>query len=186
MNVSPDEARSALAAVREVEERARRAIGLAGGGPIVMIWGVVWLIGYLGGYFLVDEQKGILWGLVDLLGIAGTLFVVSRLTRRVRDPIGPRIGLLWLLLILYGSLWIWIARPESGLEIGMLAATMAMFGYVVLGLWIDLVFLWIGLGVTVLSIALYLLAPETFEIWMGLLGGGALLLSGAYIHRNWR
>lgn len=186
MNVSRDEARTALAAVREVEERARRAISLAGGGPIVMIWGFVWLIGYVGDHFLGGRSSGILWAVVDSLGLIGTLVVVSRLTRRIRDPFGPRIGLLWLFLIAYGGFWIWIAQPIGGLEVGLMAATVAMFGYVVLGLWIDLVFLWIGLGVTVLAIGFYLLTPGSFNLWMGLLGGGALILSGAYIHRAWR
>lgn len=186
MNISRDEARSALEAVREVEERAKRAIGLAGGGPIAMIWGFVWLVGYVGSYVIGDRESGLLWATVDGLGLIGTLVVVSRLTRRIRDPLGPRIGLLWLFLIAYGVFWIWLARPESGLEIGLMAATLAMFGYVILGLWIDLVFLWIGLGVTALAITFYFLLPETFDLWMGILGGGALIVSGAYIHRNWR
>ena len=90
------------------------------------------------------------------------------------------------LLFCYGVLWIWIARPTSGLEIGVFASTIAMFGYVVLGLWIDLIFLWIGLGVTVLTVGGYLFLPEVFDLWMGVLGGGTLFLSGVYIHRSWR
>ncbi len=185
MNVTRDEAREALDAVREVEQRARRSIGLAGGGPILMIWGGVWLIGYLGGHFLGYPRSGWLWLAVDVLGLIGTLIVVSRVSQRVRDPFGPRIGLLWLFLISYGVFWIWLSKPPNGEEVGLMAATLAMFGYVVLGLWIDLVFLWIGLGVTALAIGFYLLIPEGFDLWMGLLGGGALILSGAYIQRTW-
>ena len=185
MNVSPDEARAALAAVRQVEEHARRAIGRAGGGPILMIWGVVWLIGFVGGYYLGGERTGALWAVVDTAGLLGTLFVISRLTRRVRDPLGPRIGLFWLFLILFGALWIWIAQPATPTETGFMAATIAMFGYVVLGLWIDLIFLWIGLGVSALAVVAFVGAPDQFDLWMGALGGGGLFFSGAYIHRNW-
>lgn len=186
MNVSPEEARDALHAVREVELRARRAIALAGVGPILMVWGVVWLVGNLGSTLLTGSEKGTLWLVVNSVGVLATIFVVSRLTRRVRNPIGPRIGLLWLFLFAYGAMWIWMARPASAIEIGFLATTIAMFGYVILGLWLDKLFMWIGLGVTALTITLYLLMPGSFELWMGILGGGALLLSGVYIHRNWR
>lgn len=186
MNISRDEALEALEAIREVEQRTRRSINLAGGGPIMMIWGVVWLIGFLGGAALGSEQQGALWGIVDSLGLVATLVVVGRLARRVRDPVGPRLGLLWLFLIGYGALWIWIAHPLTDQEIGVMAATIAMFGYVVLGLWLDRLFMWIGLAVTALTLAGYLLVPEWFDIWMGILGGGALLSSGAYIQLRWR
>lgn len=186
MNVSPEEARSALDAIREVEQRARHAIRLAGGGPILMIWGVAWLVGNLGSALLHGSEKGMLWTVVNSLGVISTGFVVARLGRRVRNPVGPRIALLWFFLFLYGFMWIWKASPERASDIGFFASTIAMFGYVVLGLWIDLLFMWIGLGVTALTVVIYLLAPEYFELLMGILGGSALFLSGAYIQKSWR
>ncbi len=186
MSVSPDEARSALEAIREIEERTRRSIRLAGGGPILMIWGVVWLLGYVGGHFAENGQQGALWAVLNLAGLVATMVVVSRLSQRVRNPIGPRLGLLWMFLMLYGVLWIWIAQPDDPTRIGFMAATIAMFGYVVLGLWLDTIFLWIGLVVTALSVALYVLMPDAFSLGMGVLGGGALFGSGSYIHRRWR
>ena len=186
MNVSREEALEALRAVRQVEERARRAIGLAGGGPILMIWGVVWFIGFLGNQLLTVPHVGRLWAVVDLAGIVGTLWVVSRLHRRVIDPLGPRIGLFWLLLVGYGVIWVWIAQPMGGRQLGLLLSTIAMFGYVVLGLWIDTTFLWIGLGVTALALLGYLAVPDFFDLWMALLGGGALFASGVRIQRSWR
>lgn len=186
MNVSPEEAREALEAVRQVEERARRAIGLAGGGPILMIWGVVWLVGFLGSQLLPLPQAGWLWMGLDLAGLAATLWVVSRLQRRVIDPLGPRIGLLWLFLFGFGALWVWIAQPADGREIGLLVSTIAMFGYIVLGLWIDTIFLWIGLGVSALAVLGYVAAPDLFYVWMAVLGGGALFASGVRIQRDWQ
>lgn len=186
MNVTRDEALTALEAVREIEARTRRAVNLAGGGPILMIWGIVWLLGYLGGAVYPDGRQGLIWAVVNALGLAGTALVVSRLGRRVHDPIGPRIGLLWFFLVGYGLLWVWLARPEDSHTIGLMAATIAMFGYVVLGLWIDVIFTWIGLAVTALGLIGYFLLPDLFDIWMAVLGGGALFASGAYIHRRWR
>ena len=128
MNVSPEEAREALESVRSIERRARGAIRLAGGGAILMIWGVAWLVGNLGGSLLEADDKGAIWAVVNTLGALATFAVVGRVSARVRNPLGPRIGLLWLFLFGDSGLWIWIAQPTGALEIGFLASTIAMFG----------------------------------------------------------
>ena len=186
MKVSAPEALEALAAVRAVQARTRRALALAGGGQILMIWGLVWLIGYLGTHVLPWHTAGRLWGAVDLLGIGGTIVVVMRSAPSVRDPMGPRIGLLWISLLLFGGLWIWVAQPTSCSQVGFLLATFAMFGYVVMGLWLDMVFLVIGLTVTAVAALGYILFQPLFNLWMAFLGGGTLFGSGVYILRRWR
>ena len=77
--LGPEEARAALATVRRVERQTRRAIGLRGGGAILMVWGTVWLIGFLGGHFLTGPAVGRLWAVADAAGIAATLFIAARL-----------------------------------------------------------------------------------------------------------
>ncbi len=186
MNVSPDEAREALAAVDGVRRRTRAAIRLGGGGQIMMVWGAVWFFGYLASQFLEGRAVGLAWGVLDLAGLAGTALVVGWVSRRVHDPMGWRIGLFWLLLFAYAAVWLALARPADGSLIGLLIATMAMFGYVVMGLWIDLRFLWVGLAVTALALAGYLLTPAWFGLWMAFLGGGVLFGSGLYVLRGWR
>lgn len=186
MKVTPTEAREALAAVRTIQVRTRRALSLAGGGEVLMIWGVVWLVGYLGGYFLEGEVAGRLWAVADVLGGIATLVVVLRAERGGRDPLGPRIGALWITLIGFALLWIWVAQPGSGAELGFLLSTFAMFGYVVMGLWLDLVFLVVGLAVTAIATVAYVWFRTDFNLWMALLGGGTLFGSGLYVRRRWR
>lgn len=186
MKVSAPEARQALEAVRAVQERTRRALALAGGGEILMIWGVVWLVGYLGGYVFSYSVAGRIWAVVDVLGVLATLAVVARSRHRFADPLGPRIGALWLCLAVFAGLWIWVAAPSTGAEVGFLAATFAMFGYVVMGLWLDLVFLVVGLAVTAIATASFLWFRPDFDLWMALLGGGTLFGSGLYVLRRWR
>lgn len=186
MRVSAPEAREALAAVHAVQARTRRALSLAGGGEILMIWGLVWLVGYLTSHFASWQQAGRVWMVADLLGIAGTIAVAIRMAPAGRDPLGPRIGALWLTLILFGALWIWVAAPTTGAQVGFLLATFAMFGYVVMGLWLDLSFLTVGLVVTAVATVGYVWFQPDFNLWMALLGGGALLGSGLYIRRRWR
>ncbi len=186
MNVSREEALEALAAVDKVRRQTRAAISLGGGGQIMMVWGAVWILGYLASQFLEGRAVGLVWGALDLAGLAGTALVVGWVSRRVHDPMGWRIGAFWLLLFVYAAVWLALVRPTEGSLVGVLIATMAMFGYVVMGLWIDLRFLWVGLGVTALALAGYFLTPAWFGLWMAVLGGGALFGSGLYVLRGWR
>lgn len=184
--ITPGEARQALAAVRAVQDRARRSLSLAGGGEILMIWGLVWLVGYLANYVTSYPLAGRIWVAVDAIGLVATLVVVGRSQGRFADPLGPRIGALWLSLVVFAFLWLWAAAPLDGTQIGFLAATFAMFGYVVMGLWLDLVFLAVGLGVTAIAAAGFVWFRADFDLWMALLGGGTLLGSGLYVRRRWR
>jgi len=184
-SVSPREALDALEAVREVERRTRGAIAAAGGGRVVTAWGLAWGIGFLATHFLDGREILWVWLALNLAGFAATAWIVAGTTQRVRDPVGPRIGGLWLALFAYTALWIFVAAPLDGNEIGLLISSAAMFGYVVMGLWLDRTFLWIGLSVTAASIAGFLLLPALFNLWMAFLGGGALIAAGLRIQRRW-
>lgn len=186
MRITPPEAREALAAVEKVQQRTRRALSLAGGGEIAMVWGLVWMVGYVTSYFLPDSAGGRVWVIVDVVGLLATIVLVRRSHHRFDDPLGPRIGALWISLMAFAALWIWVAKPSSSVDIGFLIATFAMFGYVVMGLWLDLVFLVVGLAVTAIATVGYVWFAPVFDLWMGFLGGGTLLGSGLYIVRRWR
>jgi hypothetical protein len=184
--ISPREALDALESVREVERRTRRSISAGGGGKIMTLWGFAWFSGFLASHFLEGSTLGWVWFTVNLVGGLATFWVVSRLGRRVPDPVGARIGGLWIVLGLYCALWIYLASPVTGLQIGALIACIAMFGYVIMGLWLDRTFLWIGLSVTLLTVIGYEKLPHLFGLWMAFVGGGALIGAGLRIQRRWR
>lgn len=65
--------------------------------------------------------------------------------------------------------------------------TAVMFLYVVMGLWFEAWFLlWLGLGVTVLTVFGYQMLGEHFNFWMAATGGGSLFACGLYIQRAWK
>ena len=97
---------------------------------------------------------------------------------------------MWLLLFLYGEIWLvvlWPWRPE---QLGVFGVTLVMFAYVIMGLWLELRFmLWLGLGVTAAACAGYVLSflvPGYLNLWLGLAGGSALLVSGLFLTLRWR
>ncbi|MFQ5615402.1 MAG: hypothetical protein ACE5GO_02950 [Anaerolineales bacterium] len=187
MNITPDEAQQSLSAIQQVTTQTRRAVAHGGGPYFMFIWGGVWFLGFLTSHFLASAALlGGIWTTLSGLGMVATFLTGARLGRRVHGPLGARIGLFWLALTGYGVLWVWLTRPTSGEQMSMMIVTIAMFGYVVMGLWLGGIFAWVGLGTTALALLGYFLFPTYFNLWMAFLGGGALVGSGVYILRRWR
>jgi hypothetical protein len=69
MNISPTEAEEALEAIQIMVKKTRRAISNSGAYAFLIIWGVVWLIGFLGSQFLPAEIGGYFWLVMDVLGL---------------------------------------------------------------------------------------------------------------------
>src|SRR5512138_541726 len=114
MEVSPSEAEEALAAIKIMEQKTRRSIADSGAYITLIATGVVWLFGYISTQFLPPEILPYIWIGLSILGSAlGTIMGV-RIGRRVRNPsttaMAKRIGLFWLLLVLYGIAAIAVAQ----------------------------------------------------------------------------
>lgn len=186
MEVTQEEARQALADIEIVRRQARRAVAYGGAPYYSMLWGAIWFLGFLGSQFLPYEASGLVWAGLSSLGGLLSLLSGIRLGLRVRSPLSARIGLFWLSLLVYGALWIYLARPADGALVSLFISTLAMFGYVVMGLWLDNSFVWLGLGITILALIGYFGVRPYYSLWMALLGGGALFGSGLYILRRWK
>ncbi len=187
MDITQEEAKESLEAVEEVQKRARKALAHGGGPYYLMLWGVVWFVGYLASQFLSEDISGKIWLVLVGLGLVASTVVGIRISRQVRRKFHDyRIGLFWLALLLYASLAVWAANPTKGEEVAFLITLFVMLGYVVMGLWMWGPLGWIGVGVTAVATAAYLLVPQYFNLVMAILGGGTLFFSGIYILRNWR
>lgn len=186
MEITREEAERALADIHQAMAQARRTIAYGGAPYYMMLWGVIWFLGYLGGQFLPGPQSGIAWLVLDLFGVVASIWIGYRLSTRVRTPMGPRLGLLWLAMLVYGVLIVWIANPTSSNQLDLLISLVAMLGYVMSGIWIGARLSWVGLLVTALAVLGYFLLPAFFSLWMAVLGGGLIFGSGLYIQRTWR
>ncbi len=111
--MTSDEARENLRISRQVMEQTRRSIAVAGAGHIMVIWGVVWLLGFSSSQFLRGPVAGWAWLALELLGAVATLVVGHRLGIRMRVCPGWRIGLFWLALFCYTFIWRWVLQPRD-------------------------------------------------------------------------
>ena len=189
MNITPTEAEDALAAIQSMVHKTRRAISGSGAYAFMVIWGAVWLIGFLGNQFLPEEWIGWNWLIIDTLGGIASWVIGARMNRVLRSAssltTGRRIGLFWLLVIVYAAIAIAVAWPVGTLEVAMYIVLFVMLGLLAMSLLLSLISLRPTLVITGVAVAAYFLLPAYFHLIMGILCGGGLIVFGLYIRNRW-
>ena len=189
MNISPSEAEEALAAIQAVMQKTRRSIASSGAYVFLIIWGIVWLLGFLGSQFLAEKTASNIWMILDITGGLISAILGIRMGRSIRRPSstisGQRIGLFWLLLFLYCCAAIGVAWPTDGKQLAMFIILFAMIGWVAMGLLLSFASVWWGLAMTALALIGYFLLPDIFFLLMAILGGGGMITLGLYIRSRW-
>ncbi len=190
MNVSPNEAEEALAAIRAMMQKTRRAISSSGGYIFLIIWGVIWLLGFLNSQFLPEQAVGPVWAGLDVLGGALCALIGIRMGRGVHSrtkstTTGQRIGIFWLALFLYCLAAIAVAWPVDGKILAMFIIFFVMVGWLAMGLLLSFASVWPSLAITALALVGYYLLPGIFYLWMAILGGGGMIALGLYIRSRW-
>jgi len=195
MEVTGKDAQEALQDVESVARSVQGKLAYGIAGPILVLWGVVWMVCFTITHFA-PQVAGWGWLVGDGLGIVGSLYLGTRGARAgaVRSESSKRMGWrlfwFWFFLFIYGDIWLTVLWPWRGEQLGMFLVTLVMFAYVVMGLWLEMRFmLWLGLAVTALACAGYVLSflvPGYLDLWLGLAGGSALAAGGLYLMLRWR
>jgi hypothetical protein len=188
MEVTPQEARDLLSQTNSVAAAMRSHTMYRRIGPPLMVWGVVWLVCFpLTAFF--PAHSGWIWLIGDSVGFAGSAIAGMRSGRTVRSPScnahRTRGFCFWLAFIAYASFWIFLLSPQGSARVILFIVTLVSFAYVAMGLLLQLRFmLWLGLGITALAVggyALFAAHPNALNLWMGITGGLALLVTGVYV-----
>lgn len=180
MDMTPEEAQASLAAVQHMTLQTQKAL-YREAGYFPIIWGLVWLGGFLSSQFLQSAAVITTWVVLILLGGIASGIIGARLGKRVRSKTEARVGIFFGALICYTYLWVWVAHPLSLMQIELLVTLAIMFGFVGMGLWVRSSFaIAMGLAVSVLALAGFYALPAYFGIWMAVLGGCTFIGAGCY------
>ncbi len=189
MNLSPDEAEEALAAIQNVTQKTRRSIASSGAYIFLIITGFVWLVGFLATQFLAGQIVVNIWIGASVLGSIASIPLGIRQGRRVRNPeltaTTKRAVVFWLLLVLFAIATIAIARPTDGKQVTMFIVLFLMLGQLAMSLLLSFSSTWWTLPIAALALIGYFLLPGIFYLWMGVLVGGGMIILGLYIHFRW-
>ena len=189
MNISPSEAEEALAAIQTMTQKTRQSIASGSAYVSLIITGVVWLIGFTATQFLTPPLIVWIWIVTSIVGSALATFIGIRAGKRVRIAssavTGKRIATFWVLLILFAAAIIAVAHPTDGKQITLLVILLAMIGQMGMGLLLSFSATWWTVPVAAVALIGYFFALDWFFLWMGLLGGGTMIILGLYIRLRW-
>ncbi len=194
MTLSPDEAAGALRDMAAVETRSRRVYGYLEASPHLILWGVLWAVGY--GLHEPWPRRGLaIWMTIVAIGLAAN-FAISlrsatrrdRQAGRIADPKWPaavarlRWGFPGIVLTAFAFIAATLAvmAPVNGRQVGAFIPLVVAAGYAVVGLWQGLRFIIAGAVIGGLTLGGFFLVPAHFDLWMAGVGGGALILAGCW------
>jgi hypothetical protein len=179
MHISPTEAEEALAAIQSMVRKTKRRISQSGAYAFLIVWGFVWMFGFLASHFVHNETIGYIWMGLDILGG----------NRDIRSPSavasGRRIAWFWLLLFFYCIAAIGVAWPLDGQKLAMFILFFVMVGWMAMSLLLSFTSFWWGLVITAIALIGYFFLSDIFYLWMAILGGGGMIALGIYIRKRW-
>jgi hypothetical protein len=196
---SRDEARAALAEVDSVLAQTRISIAEGHIGPELILWGSLWLLVDLLAQF-VPAMFPYCGAIIWCGGLTGSWILHKTRSAPIRPQVDWRLPCFWLALMGFAALWIWLLVPKELLPANLTAQdyailnrrgsafwqTIPMFAYVVIGLWVERFFIWLGLIVAALIVGAYLFLPDYFYLASGVAAGGSLILSAFLIKKFWK
>ena len=178
MSLSSKEAAETLSDVEHASRRSALAFGYRKASPHLILWGLVWLIGY-SATDLRPAHAGLIWLVLVVTGCAiGFLLGRSGSGAPAKDS-WRVLGIAAILCLFVGATFT-ILWPVSGSQTG--AFIPLLFGtiYAGVGLWLGTRFLITGVAIVVLTLGGYFYLHEHFLLWQAFVGGGGLILAGIW------
>ncbi|MCX8066969.1 MAG: hypothetical protein N3B68_03980 [Anaerolineae bacterium] len=183
--MQPQDALEDLRAIRQIMERARRTSD-GFGGWFMVLWGTIWLVGFIGTHILTRADRGSLigwlWLPLNTLGILGSTYLGFRMGQRARTKTSSLwlpLLLWWLALLAFDAVLIWRLQLYTNLsDLALLIVLTIALGYVQFGFFTHWAISLIGLFIGLLAVGLITWLPEYFHIGVAVLGGGALIGGG--------
>jgi hypothetical protein len=176
MPLSPQEAAQSLEDVRQTEQRSAEAYGYQIASNHLILWGLVWLIGY-GATDLRPDLANIVWPVLMLLAISASFFMPKSGKRNWRWAALVPIVFVFIAAT-YAVMW-----PVSGAQQGAFIPLMVAAIYSGVGLWAGLRYLAIGVALAALTLGGFFFLHMHFLLWMAVVGGGALIVTGLWFRR---
>jgi hypothetical protein len=194
MDTHLDDARQSLSAITASTKKMKRSISSRYTAPLLILWGTIWVLAFLGTFFYMTSAN-LIWLVVDIIGIGGTFFIIWYQMKKA-DPVkvNPnskstrRLFFFWLLMFMYGYLWLYILAPANGLQMNAFLCTLLMFAWIMMGMWLDeKVLIWLCLLITLTTVVGFFLIPHSWYcLWMAATGGAPMLGTGLYMRLAWK
>jgi hypothetical protein len=182
MILTPQDAAAALNDIGQAERRSATLRGYQRGAPHLILWGVLWAVGY-GLTELWPVYAQTIWTTVVPIGIVGG-FVILRARQPAAKPAAAwRYAVVSATVCAFFFATFFIMAPVSGRQVGAFIPLFVATVYVLASVWLGLRYAIAGIAIAILTLAGFVLLGQHFALWMACIGGGALVLAGLWLRR---
>jgi hypothetical protein len=181
MPLTKSEASEALNHIATTEDRSSAAYGYDVSAPFLILWGLLWMVGY-GGTDLFENHADQIWTGVAIFGFLASMYIGMRRKQATGNPV---IALRWtgtyLSLAAFVLATVAVMKPSTGAQVGAFIPLVVAVIYVIAGLWFGFRFCVAGLVIAALTLGGFFYLHEHFALWMAAVGGGGLILGGVWM-----
>ena len=186
MNVTPEEAAQALQNIENSRSAMRKAVRAHRGHLFLWLWGGIWAVMAILNW--IDPYRfAVVNNWLSALGGVASFAIGFLQGRQIRSPIDRRFVAVCITVLVFGyALFPLVGHGVHGYAQGYAISILTwMQVYIIGGIWFDNYWLWIGIIVTALILAGFLLLPALFWGFV-LLAALTLIGSGVYVRLYWR
>jgi hypothetical protein len=185
MPISTQEAAETLQEIARTQRRASILRGYERGAPHLILWGIIWALGY-GTCDLAPALANPAWLLLDIAGMTGS-FLIGRAAAAGKTgattAYGARFAALGFTALAFVIATYYILQPHDSAQFGAFPALFIALIYTVIGIWRGSRWAVAGIVLGVCTVGGYAFLREHFMLWMAVVGGGTLILTGLWLRR---
>lgn len=185
--INREEALDQIGYLRDLVQMTRMRVAV--GYPYFILWGILWICGYLAPLWVQPEMLSLVWAIVGTIGGVSSAVIGLRANQKEHVPtstLSRQLG--WLSSVLAGSaaigftIMMLVTRELAFLNIWWPLQVGVI--YLANGVFMGRELIWIG-GWLVGAALISLLMPVTIQtLFLSFAGGGGLLFSGILLRRQ--
>src|SRR5258706_8867633 len=157
MLVSRNEAADALHAIAAAENRSSQAYRYEHAAPHLILWGILWAVGY-GLTDLAPGSANLIWTAVVLTGFVVDVIVEMRV-RTADATFGWRFAAIGAIAFVFFAATFAIMNPASGKQIGAFVPLVVATAYALVGIFAGLRFIIAGAIIAALTLIGFFVVP---------------------------
>jgi hypothetical protein len=183
--IDSKQAAEALGEINEIVHRVRQSRTYDIASRMMILWGYLVFAGNIATYAW-PRNGGFIWIGVNAAGVFGSFAIsVFDYPRTGVRSFDARMAIAFLLFFAFGLLCSLVLGHFGPREMGAFWPIYFMLVYALVGLWVGLAFVAIGLGITALTLLGYFFVDGgAFLLWMAVVNGGGLILGGLWMRRG--
>ncbi len=182
MSLSSQEAAESLSQAEQAGRRSAQAYFYHRSSPHLIMWGLIWVIGY-GGCQFFPAYSNWIWGPLILCGVTGGVLLGRSADRGdvpcQRQYTWRMIALAGLIVFFVFATYV-IMSPAHGVQYATYPALITGAAYTAVGLWVGMRYVVTGVLVMALALFGFYYLQEYIALWLAFVGGGSMILAGIW------